>query len=267
MNILVSINSKFRHLMCVMLKSLCDNNRDLQINVYCLHTTLTEDDKNYILQNAKFDNLNINFIEVSDAIFQHAPTVRRYPFEIYYRLLAAEVLPEQLDRILYLDVDVIVKGNLEDLYNMDFRDNLFLATTNVGKVLTWFNSLRLSLTGKRIYPNTGVVLMNLSKMREVVKIDDIVEFINNHKRAMALYDEDIIFALYGDKIGLIDSRIYNLSDRQIAKYNRHHRKKIDKKWVDEHNIIIHYLGPNKPWKTGYKGILKPYYEKYEFTEE
>ena len=35
------------------------------------------------------------------------------------------------------------------------------------------------------------------------------------------------------------------------------------KWVEENNVIVHYLGRNKPWKPDYKGILKPFYDKYK----
>jgi len=250
-----------------MLRSLYENNSDKFIDVYCLNSDLTNEDENYILNHLNYENLHITFIKVNEEIFKGAPTVKRYPLEIYYRLLATEVLPKNLDRILYLDVDLIVKGSLEELYNKDFNNNLFLTSTNIGKFLTWFNSLRLGSLKKHIYPNTGVMMMNLVKMRECVKIEDITNFISKHKQTMALYDQDIIFALYGDKIGLIDSKKYNLSDRQISKYNRHHRNKIDKNWVDKNNVIIHYLGSNKPWKPNYKGILKPYFELYNFIEE
>ena len=47
-------------------------------------------------------------------------------------------------------------------------------------------------------------------------------------------------------------------------WNRRHGKgnKIDLARVDEQAKILHYLGRNKPWDEKYRGILKPYYDKY-----
>jgi lipopolysaccharide biosynthesis glycosyltransferase len=250
-----------------MLNSLCSNNSDENFDVFCLHSSLSEDDKNYINNHIKFDNIKINFIQIDNHYFENAPTVKRYPIEVYYRLVAYEFLPKNIDRVLYLDVDIIINKSLKELYNLDFKENLFFASTNTGKFLTWFNRIRLGIKKNHIYPNTGVLLINIQKMREVAKKEDIFEFIEIHKPFMTLYDEDVVFGLYGDKISLLDDKKYNLSDRNIKRYNTFHKNKIDKKWVDENNVIIHYLGKNKPWKNNYKGILKSYYDKYDFNDK
>jgi lipopolysaccharide biosynthesis glycosyltransferase len=249
-----------------MLNSLCDNNREENINVYCLHSSLSEDDKCYINGHIKFDNVKINYIEIDRNYFINAPVVKRYPSEVYYRLVAYEFLPQDVDKILYLDVDIIVNKNLQDLYNLDFKDNLFFATTNIGNFLTCINRIRLGVKKNHIYPNTGVLLMNIARLRQVAKKEEIFDFIHKHKPVMTLYDEDVIFGLYGDKIELLDDKKFNLSDRSITKFNMFHKDKINKDWVDCNNVIIHYLGKNKPWKKNYKGILKPYFDKYDFGE-
>jgi lipopolysaccharide biosynthesis glycosyltransferase len=59
--------------------------------------------------------------------------------------------------------------------------------------------------------------------------------------------------------------VYNLNERKIRGYNRHHAKneKIDLAWVDKNAYILHYIGRNKPWKEKYRGILRGYYQKYK----
>ena len=85
---------------------------------------------------------------------------------------------------------------------------------------------------------------------------------------MCLYDQDVIFKFFGNKIRLIDPRLYNLSDRLVMFHNKFYRSKykIDLDWVENNNYIIHYLGTNKPWKDKYRGILKDYYTKYKVEE-
>ena len=111
--------------------------------------------------------------------------------------------------------------------------------------------------------NTGVMMMNLKELKEVVKKEEIYAFIKKKKHSMILPDQDILYALYGDKVKLIDDKIYNLSDRMIAINNLSKKNvKIDKKWVEENNVIVHFYGRNKPWKPDYDGILQEYYDKY-----
>ncbi len=55
-------------------------------------------------------------LEVPDGLFTDAPVVRYYSRAMYYRLLAAELLPRELDRVLYLDPDILVIRPVRPLY-------------------------------------------------------------------------------------------------------------------------------------------------------
>ena len=250
-----------------MLKSLAASNANARISVYCMHTALTKADMAYIRFHAQTDNLNVIFIRMADDAFLNAPTVDRYPREVYFRLLAGKYLPKSVKRALYLDVDIIVKGDLTELYNSPLGGKMFMASTNVGRFMLAFNKVRLMSFGERVYPNTGVLLMDVDLMRRFVDEDEISEFIKKHRAVMMLFDQDVMFSLYGDKIALMDGKIYNLSDRQIKACNVVQRAGIDKAWVDKNAVIIHYLGKNKPWKADYRGILKSYYDAFEFFDE
>lgn len=56
-----------------------------------------------------------------------SPESSRYPRQIFYRLAAPLLLPEDLDRILYLDVDTLVINPLRELYAMEFAGNYYIA--------------------------------------------------------------------------------------------------------------------------------------------
>ena len=97
-------------------------------------------------------------------------------------------------------------------------------------------------------------------MRKEQNIQELNEYIIKNEKRLFLPDQDVLNALYGNKVIVIDNLKYNLSDRAIKRYNLTKRKKINRHWVDENAYIIHYYGKNKPWKDKYRGILKPYYE-------
>ena len=104
--------------------------------------------------------------------------------------------------------------------------------------------------------------MNLALLRREQREADVYAFIESHKNALLLPDQDILTALYGSRVKMIDSQLYNLSDRILAVYNAnpahpHHNLH----WVRQHTVIIHYCGRNKPWKSGYVGILDVFYRE------
>lgn len=245
-----------------MLNSLSQNNQDNNFTVYCMHSDLDKDDCDYILTNVR-DNIIIEFVFMDKSLFCGAPKVKRYPYEIYYRIFAPIMLPKNLDRVLYLDSDLIVNKDISGLYYQDFDNNLFIGCTQIGKLLTIFNRIRLTTRPKNLYLNTGVLLINLVELRKIIDTDKIFRFIKRNGWRMALYDQDVIFKFYGDRVKCVDKFVYNLSDRHISRHNRWHKNKIDKKWVEDNNVIVHYLGTNKPWKKNYRGILDEYYNKYK----
>ena len=262
-NLLVAFNHGYMKYFLSMIHSLSDSNPNSEFDVYIMHTDLSDEDKE-LLKNNVNPSYTLNYIYMDKALFKGAPKVKRYPYEIYYRIFAPQLLPKTVDKILYLDSDLIVHNNIDALYDTEFDDNLFGACTQIGKVLTWFNRCRLTVGKRYVYMNTGVMMMNIKELRKIIDTDKIFKFIKRNGWRMALYDQDVLCKFYGNRIKLVDRNKYNLADRHITQWNRRHRKnKIDYKWVEENNVIVHYLGRNKPWKPDYKGILKPFYDKYK----
>ena len=210
------------------------------------------------------ERIKITPIAFDETLLQGAPTVKKWPKEIYYRIFAAQYLPKDLNRILYLDSDIIVKGDIRELYETPFDGNLFIATTNIhNKLFRRFILWKNGATKHHVYANTGVLLMNLTALKEEQDVAAVISYIRRKKRLLALPDQDVISTLYGLKISLVDNKVYNLSEREIRWNKRKKQENIDAEWVDKHAKIIHYLSQNKPWKDDYKGILKPWYDAYK----
>lgn len=162
--------------------------------------------------------------------------------------------------MLYLDVDTIVINSLLPLYNADFEGNLFMACTHTKKMLTKVNQLRLGIDRDTPYINTGVMMMDLAALRKEFCIEDVRSYAEEKKEVLLLPDQDILTALYGDRVKLLDTMIYNLSDRTLNLYNADPtNEKRDLAWVRENSVVIHYFGRNKPWKENYRGILDIFY--------
>lgn len=260
MNILVAVNKGYLQHFYVMLTSLLDNTQK-SLCVYVMHDDLGHVEEESI--RARFKQVHFYFIYMDEGLFQGFPTTKRYPFTVYYRIFAPLLLPKEMDKILYLDCDLVVHNTIDQLYEKDFQDNLFVACSHIGVFLRFMNRLRLGGGKGKVYMNTGVLLMNIPKLRKQIDVPAIRKYTLKYKRRLILFDQDVLYHFFGDNVLQIDEKTYNLSDRQICLHNLTHRKKITPLWVEKNNAIAHYIGKNKPWKSNYKGILGKYYYRYK----
>lgn len=265
MNILLTINKKYVKLVNILLNSIQLSNKDTKFDVYILHRELDIEDKKIIESGLDSDKFNIKMIKIDEEEVKNFPQYqKRYPKEIYFRLFATKYLPENIDKILYLDSDTLVINKLDELYNMDFEGNFYIATTHVKKILRKINEVRLRIDDDVPYINTGVLLINLKELRKIDVQKEVCEFVENNSKKLMLPDQDIITALYGNKIKIVDALRYNLGDRDLNLYNLNHIKDpIGLKWVKENTVIIHYYGRNKPWNKNYRGKLGVFYYRLE----
>ena len=199
MNLLFSINRTFIPLLLNCANSVLKNGGIDEYTVYVLHSDLEAEDMDAI-QSALGKRMKFHFISVPVSLFEGFPTSRRYPQQIYYRLAAPLLLPPELERILYLDVDTIIINTLTELSNMPFDGTYFMACTHVRKTMAKINQARLGMEQETPYINSGVMLLNLPLFREHLNLAEIRAFANKKKSILFLPDQDILTALYGDHV-------------------------------------------------------------------
>lgn len=210
------------------------------------------------------NNVRIHLIQADTQIFEAFPETIKYTRVVYYRIFAASVLPQNLDRVLYLDPDTIVINPLDEFYYMDLRDSYYAACSHTKGFLTEINRVRLGIKKEVSYINSGVLLMNLALLRKEQTLKSVYDYVRKRGKYFVLPDQDIITVLYGDKVTLVDTYKYNLSDRLIVKNNLNPANEyIDLEWVKKNAIIIHYYGDNKPWRARYIGMLDVFYNEVE----
>ena len=260
MNLLFCIDRRTLGQLAVCLRSIAKNGGAAHYRVFLLHSDLDALIRENLARD--FPCMEFRLLTVPSGMFDGFPVTDRYPKQIYYRLAAPLLLPHELDRILYLDADTLVLNPLRSLYNTDFEGNLFAACTHTRELLTRFNRLRLRSEKAVCYINSGVLLMNLPLLRMVLDIQQMSRYVQARKLPLFLPDQDILTALYGDRVKRICAMRYNLSDRVLSQYNAETgRRKRDLAWVRRHTVIVHYCGRNKPWRPGYDGVLGVFYRE------
>ncbi|WP_426350585.1 glycosyltransferase family 8 protein [Alloiococcus sp. CFN-8] len=262
MNILVTLNRNYVTQLIIMLRSLLKSNKGTLFNLYIIHSSLTTEDFERINREEGFENISLIDIHIDKRPLGDAPITERYPEEMYYRLLAPMYLPKDMDRILYLDPDIVVINSLEKLYNCSFDGNLFVAASHTESYLNRTNNSDLASEEEKKYINSGVMLMNLKLLREELNVQELLNYIKANREHLWLPDQDIISGVYGKRIKLVDATKYNLSERLLVFINIHPQSEvITLDWIRKNTSIIHYCGDNKPWEDNYIGQLDVFYKE------
>ena len=131
MNILVTLDRNYLPPLRVMLGSLLRNDPGETFEIYAIGDGLMPEDW-AALEELCAGRGRIHPLEVPADLFADAPVARYWTRAMYYRLLAAELLPRSLDRVLYLDPDILVINPVRALYDTDLEGDLMAAATHTG---------------------------------------------------------------------------------------------------------------------------------------
>lgn len=258
MNILIAVNEAYMDQAKVMLTSLRYAMPKEKVKVYLFYKNIDETKidkfKNYLY---KHNHMKLEAILIDDEIIKHLPLMAHYSIEIYYRLLVDSILPESVDRILWLDSDIIIKKDISKLYYANFENNYLVSCNDffVGQeqLLKYMNKSQIN---NHRYFNSGVILFNLKKIREDNKQKDIWKFLYDNSSSIDMPDQDALNVVYCGKVKEMDAIEYNHLMRG--------REKLDKgqlNTIKERTSIIHYVGADKPWRYKYINQSWKYYWK------
>lgn len=250
MNIAVALNSKYMRYTYVMLTSLFVNNADTEIRVFVLHNDLTDSDRKKLQGLAKRCGNEMVFLHIDKADFpKELPTTEAWTIETYFRLLLLDVLPQEIDRLLYIDVDMIVNKPLEELYATDFEGKNFCVCPDMTMVFP-FPQLHTEMFAEQIrngftYFNAGLMLWNVTKLRrEGYCFARYMELAKQLQYKLLAPDQDLLNYMHWDQVKYLDEYQYDLFSRLAYNKDVHYEE------VKNATAIIHYAGM-KPWEGEY----------------
>ena len=248
MDICYATNESFAPYMAVSIVSLLENNASRNVVVHILHSDLSEATTARLkMFETRYKNAKIQFHKIDDSRFEKfGLTIGHITRETYFRYMIAEVLPN-ISRVLYLDGNTIVNGDICELFDTDLT-NYYCAGVSDIYIESVGYKKTLGLDG--LYINAGVILFNLDEMRKTDIAEKLFKLTaeNNFK----YQDQDTINVTFNGKIKELDC-IYN--------FKRAHQKAFPEKVPSAK--IIHYVGPSKPWRKFTLNRVKILWYKYE----
>ena len=263
MNILLTLDENYLLPCKVMLDSLFTSNpAETDVTVYLLHSAIPAEKLEELASFCAAFGAALRPIAVDAALFESAPTSKRYPKEMYYRLLSPLILPREVERVLYLDPDMLIINPLRPLWELELCGKAFAAASHTGltEMANGINQMRLDTEHE--YFNSGVMLIDLTAARKLVTAEDVFACVSEHEKELILPDQDVFNILYGEDTRPVEDVLWNYDVRNYSKYLIRSTGKHDLSWVMRNTAVLHFCGRNKPWHEDYKNPFGMLYLHY-----
>ena len=250
----------------VMLTSLFENNKRERIIVHMLTGGLQAENESALHQLANRYGQALHFVYVDESALAKCP-IRvndHVTLSTWFRLLAPVLLPDSIDKVLYLDGDIIVNGPIKALWNTDIKDYAIGAAIDESY---WNSEIydRLIIDKQIPYTSAGVLLINLAYWRNKKGVERCFSCIEKMADKLLFHDQDTVNVVFQKEKRLLPIT-YNLQYGFIRKWSF---SACDNTVQQEilstiHNpVIIHYSGPGKPWFRFNDNPYRKFFLKYK----
>ena len=270
MNIVLATDDNFVQHCGVAMVSILRNNKNTTF--YLLTEGLTSENEK-ILKSLVIDNGgNLVISLVPSDIVKYFPMSKMASSHIsiatYYRLFVTSLLPETIDKAIYLDCDMVVRGSLADLWET-YLDGYALGA--VYQNLEWSDNegswSRLDIPREYGYFNAGTLLLNLKYLRENKFQEKAIEFINEHFENIVSHDQDVLNAMFYDRVKPLSCKwnftpLFMQNNLDDLNFPTQYDYKNEINNTSFTPIIIHFVSKPKPWQYGCSNKYTTEYYKY-----
>lgn len=245
------------------------------INLYIIDNGISEANRKKLTQQSDaFQNVNTSFFDLTERFLTLHPVVENgWDNTIYGRFFLDDVVDESAEKVLYLDSDTIVNASLKELISTDIKEYCLAGVADLSEKK---QKEFLDMSPSCRYINSGVLLVNMKKWRELKIPEKLIEFVNTFPKKLPTPDQDAINAVCGSMTLILPLK-YNfgwmLSERRLkwdyykADFRYSYEEVYDTIKDSYANVaIFHFFGPLKPWRKHeylkeIEGIFLQYYEK------
>lgn len=211
------------------IKSVLYHNRD--VDFYILNSDIAPEWFKLLGRKMEVVNSTIHNVHFDKELFEGYKTGPHINYATYFRFFATEVVDS--DRVLYLDSDIIVTGELTSLFKLNLKGYSIGAVDDV-----------YAYEGRESGFNAGVLLMDIAKWKEHSIVNSLLELAAEQNQAVDLGDQSIL-NIYFEENWLTLDEIYNY----MVGVDIYHLGQECERLDDNPPVVVHYASHDKPWNT------------------
>lgn len=226
-----------------------------RLSVSVLDGGISESNRRMLQAFAETSGAALRFISVENDVFMDAPIQTQNDGHThitraaYYRLLLAEALPD-VDKVIYLDCDLVCRSSLSALYDRDMGNDWIQGVVDIDEEK---HCRRLGLDR---YICSGVLLLNLRAWRENGVQQLCLDFLREYPERIVLHDQDVLNVVCREHLSYIDktwdAQACNTRQGRTSGFND----------IARTANIIHFIGGRKPWQPGCRHPFRKEYFRY-----
>ena len=198
-------------------------------------------------------NVDLRWITSRPSSLGELPVWGRLSPAVYQRLMISDLLPESLQKAIWLDCDLVVQRDLAQLWDAEVGDRYLLAAQDM--IVPYVSSFmgvapyaELGISAAAKYFNAGVMVVNLSLWREHDVAGQVVEYLRRYRRDVVFLEQEGLNAVLAEKWGELDPRWnQNASVSGRTFFKARHLDEQTYQRVVEDPWIVHFSGNLKPW--------------------
>lgn len=263
-HIACNIDSNYVRHCAVTLVSLFENNRREEFSVHVIARGLSDGEKDILTQLAAKYGSRVLFYE-PDLRLLEGFTIRKFSKRIsmatYYRCILSALLPREVDKVLYLDCDIVVTGDVRPLWDTPLDGVGVAAVEDMGcREAARYEVLKYPMEDS--YFNAGVLLVNLDWWREHDVPRACADYYHRYPERILFNDQDLLNSVLRGHKRLVDLK-WNVQDafyRLSLQHDEAWRGRLD--GVLQNPVILHFTN-RKPWEYDSQHPLREVYFRYQ----
>ncbi len=264
-NFIVNTSDEYAVYAGVMLLSLYENNKKHKFHIYIFSTSISDKHYNDIKNLSEKYGDEVSLIRVDEKMIDSLPIKFAYhSINVYLRVLAPDLLPKSVHKFIYMDCDIIINGDIEELWNTDVENVALAATKDLPRFTPLYRK-NLSLGDNGDYFNSGVMVVNADYWRMNNVASAVFKFAEDNPDKIIACDQDAMNAILKGQFKLISRKWNVYPDVFFEKPDLFEEEYAELEDIREHPNVIHFLYI-KAWfeecRHPYKWLFKEFYEKY-----
>lgn len=266
LHIALSANSAYVSHLCVTLASVLVNNPMYQVVAHIVFSDFGEKEKALVEATCRPFKAVAHFYQLSEkeqSVFQNSAE-SSLSADTFSRCFLALLLDKTIERVLYLDCDLLVRHSLQVLWETPL-DDVAIGAVEEALLKEQHQSMfkRLGYGAKEGYFNAGVQLINLCYWREHGILEQCVSTFHRERARIVYDDQDMLNLVLRGKVRYLAPR-YNCT---LSYYKTECYPQLRYGWEGllpeiEDPVIIHFIGPHKPWRLRCNHPLEDEYFHY-----
>lgn len=243
----------------VCLTSVFENDNGSSFDVYIVTAGISIVNEEKFQKLSKLYGHSIKIIKISAEISGKFHTRGRYAYATYFRYYLPDII--NADKVIYLDGDIIVRHDIEELWNFDIDDFACAAVEDQRcSDVTMYNRFYLETA----YFNAGVLLINLKYWRCHNISEKLIKYTIKNKDLCFYQDQDALNVVLSGQVLYLP---YNFNFQELWYLDEKSNPAHFSKWSEirkfkDSPFIIHYCVSEKPWFYECKHPLRNEWIKY-----